>query len=198
MIQTARSIRARRYRADRHSARRCNPIADACLMAPRARLPQQQRCCYGRVHPRHLRPPRGRTAVAHKDEPIESRRYTFASTAAAGSAAACSCETHVAGGVSYMRWRAYGRRERDTSAPILCLWHGPIWSVLLGPVSLTPAAASTPPGGGWLAAGFETPCNDRLAAVPECRVSLCAPRKRCRSCRSVRHLLLAGSLQVSR
>ena len=43
------------------------------------------------------------------------------------------CETHVAGGARYMRLRAYGRRERDASAPILCLWHGPIWSVLLSP-----------------------------------------------------------------
>ena len=48
------------------------------------------------------------------------------------------CETHVAGGVSHMRCRAYVRRERDTSAPILCLLHGPIWSVLLGPVSQPP------------------------------------------------------------
>lgn len=42
-------------------------------------------------------------------------------------------ETHVAGGAHYMRLRAYLRRERDASAPILCLWHGPIWSVLLSP-----------------------------------------------------------------
>ena len=32
----------------------------------------------------------------------------------------------VAGGVRYMRLRAYDRRERDASAPIVCLWHGPI------------------------------------------------------------------------
>lgn len=32
-----------------------------------------------------------------------------------------------------MRLRAYGRRERDASAPIVCLLHGPIWSVLLSP-----------------------------------------------------------------
>ena len=36
--------------------------------------------------------------------------------------------------------------------------------------------------------GISSPCNDRLAAVPECRVWLCAPRRRCRSCRAVRHL----------
>ena len=47
-------------------------------------------------------------------------------------------ETHVAGGVRYMRLRAYGRRERDTSAPILCLWHGPIWSVLFDPCCYHP------------------------------------------------------------
>ena len=58
------------------------------------------------------------------------------------------CETHVAGGVSHMRCRAYVRRERDTSAPIVCLLYGPIWSVLLQARVSIPAAASTPPCGG--------------------------------------------------
>lgn len=47
----------------------------------------------------------------HGSSLIESRRYTFASTAAAGSAAAYGCETHVAGGAHHMRLRAYGRRD---------------------------------------------------------------------------------------
>lgn len=37
-----------------------------------------------------------------------------------------------------MRLRAYGRRERDASAQILCLWHGPIWSVLFDPCCYHP------------------------------------------------------------
>ena len=48
------------------------------------------------------------------------------------------CKTHVAGGTRYMRCRAYSRRERDTSAPIVCLLHGPIWSVLIRPVVQPP------------------------------------------------------------
>ena len=51
---------------------------------------------------------------------------------------AYGCETHVAGGVRYMRLRAYDRRERDASAPIVCLLHGPIWSVLIRPVVQPP------------------------------------------------------------